>query len=611
VAEVLDTASVAGPDFELRVVAQAIGRSELDTLGALEAAARAGLLEETAADYYRFSHGLVRAALRDRLSRSRRVRIHLQVGEALEAIHGPELDDHAAALAHHFYEAMPVIGAKKAYRYAILAARRAVQLLSHDEAAGHYGRALELLTDAGESDETTRYELLLARAAVQRAAGNLRDALVSLRDAVDEASARGGPEELAEAAVDFEETRYWLGLPSGEALEILERAEQRLAAEDTALRAVTTAALSRAFRFRGQEAETLVWAGKAYAMADRIGDPRVIAKVLARTSLPYINVADAHIAAAQYAEVVSHARTAGENHILIHATWQLMWAKAQLGDLVAVDRLFAEYMRLAELPLWKQIIITVRALRALLAGDLEGAEQLLESAEDVGESRGWVREGQTAVAMFLIRREQGRLDEIAAALRALVQLRPEGDGVWQPGLALLYAELGMMAEAAAQFENLAGGNFAAVPFDGSRELCLAFLAEVCVALGDARRAPALIDYLRPCEGRLLVLMGSAVCLGPTDRLLGMLASTAGRVTEAESWHQAGLDLARRLPSPLWTAHCLYGYARHLRSTDPVTAGALLSEAGELCARHGLAGLTQKITLLGDLGPAGDSEPAGS
>jgi hypothetical protein len=217
-----------------------------------------------------------------------------------------------------------------------------------------------------------------------------------------------------------------------------------------------------------------------------------------------------------------------------------------------------------------------------------------------------------AVAMFLIRREQGRLDEVAPALRVLARLRPTGgEDVWQPGLAVLYAELGMMAEARSQFEIFAGEGFTTVPFDASRELCLAFLAEVCVALGDAERALVLIEHLRSCEGRLLAFFGSAVCLGPTDRLLGMLASTAGLAADAQRWHRAGLELARRLPSPLWTAHCLHDYAVHLRPTDPAASAALASEAADLCSTHALAGLAEKVRRLCAAGPPGDNAPGGS
>lgn len=93
---------------------------------------------------------------------------------------------------------------------------------------------------------------------------------------------------------------------------------------------------------------------------------------------------------------------------------------------------------------------------------------------------------------------------------------------------------------------------------------------------------------------MLRIFGTAACLGPIDRLLGMLASVAGRATEAERWLDRALELSRRLRSPVWIAHCLYACAVHLRATDRPRARGMLAEAAELCQRHGLAGLGRRV-----------------
>jgi hypothetical protein len=70
----------------------------------------------------------------------------------------------------------------------------------------------------------------------------------------------------------------------------------------------------------------------------------------------------------------------------------------------------------------------------------------------------------------------------------------------------------------------------------------------------------------------------------------LLASTAGRSAEAERWHRSGLELAHRLYSPLWIAHCLHDYAVHLLPSDASRARSMLAESAAVCDRHGLAGL---------------------
>jgi hypothetical protein len=77
----------------------------------------------------------------------------------------------------------------------------------------------------------------------------------------------------------------------------------------------------------------------------------------------------------------------------------------------------------------------------------------------------------------------------------------------------------------------------------------------------------------------------------------MMESIAGRADEAERWHRSGLEMARRLNSPLWTAHCLHDYALHVQPSDQSGAKRMLAEAAALCQEHGLEGLGRKVERL--------------
>ncbi|MGH4025155.1 MAG: ATP-binding protein [Pseudonocardiaceae bacterium] len=593
--ELLRVASVAGLDFELSVVAGAAGCKELDALEVIEGAQEAGLIQEADINRYRFRHALVRSALRDGLSRSRRARLHGAVGEALETVHADQLDEYAAALAHHFSEAVAVGGAPKAYRYRLLAAERASHL-SYDEAVEAYGQALELLDQVDGTDPLARCQVLFAQGEAQRRCGDLHGSRITLRRAADEATARQAPELRAQAAIAFEETSMLLG-SSAESLALLEPADAALPAGATRLQALTAASLSRAYRYAGRLDECGERSQEARALAGQLDDPVTSVTVLTRTSPSYFTIADAAMAAVQWMEVVKRAREIGDDESCLSGTHFALWATAQLGDLALFDQLFSDYTRLTEQvrqPTWSIPRQLYRSLRAFLDGDLEGAEARLEEAERLWECLGWAREGLYAVGMFAIRREQGRLTELATALRTLVRLNPP-TAIWGPGLAALYAELGMLDEASCEFERLSAQYFSGLPVDGSQELCISLLAEVCNALGDAGRAPGLIELLLPCEGRLLVFPMSAVCLGPADRLLGMLASTSGRGQDAERWHHAGLELAEHIDSPLWRAHCLYDYAVHLGGARP--AREMLTEAAGICERYHLVGLGERVARL--------------
>jgi hypothetical protein len=74
----------------------------------------------------------------------------------------------------------------------------------------------------------------------------------------------------------------------------------------------------------------------------------------------------------------------------------------------------------------------------------------------------------------------------------------------------------------------------------------------------------------------------------------MLADTAGRHHEADALFDYAIDLCRRMPSPLWLAHCLHDAAVHWAGRDPDRAEMMLAEAADLCDRHHLAGLARKI-----------------
>ena len=74
----------------------------------------------------------------------RRARIHKRVGEAIEAMQGRRRGRYLPELAYHFTRAADAEDAEKAITYALRAAEQATTMLAHEEAAGHYARALDV-----------------------------------------------------------------------------------------------------------------------------------------------------------------------------------------------------------------------------------------------------------------------------------------------------------------------------------------------------------------------------------------------------------------------------------------------------------------------------------
>ena len=69
--------------------------------------------------------------------------------------------------------------------------------------------------------------------------------------------------------------------------------------------------------------------------------------------------------------------------------------------------------------------------------------------------------GVYGIQMFSIRREQGRLAELAPVIRVLAQT--EHVGGWRPGLVSLLAELGLEAEARRELARVAADGLDALP----------------------------------------------------------------------------------------------------------------------------------------------------
>ena len=91
-------------------------------------------------------------------------------------------------------------------------------------------------------------------------------------------------------------------------------------------------------------------------------------------------------------------------------------------------------------------------------------------------------EGVYGIQMFAIRREQGRLAEVAPVIKRLLDADPT-QPAWKPGFALIASDLGFRQPAQRLLDELAASGFV-FPLDAKHSMTLAYLAEVCVALED-------------------------------------------------------------------------------------------------------------------------------
>jgi len=199
--------------------------------------------------------------------------------------------------------------------------------------------------------------------------------------------------------------------------------------------------------------------------------------------------------------------------------------------------------------------------------------------------------------MFTLHREQGRLQELAPAIRHFVQTAPP-HAVWRPGLALIYTELGLIREARVEFEHLATDAFTTIPRDALWVACMVCLAEVCTVLGDAPRAATLYQCLLPYQGYNIIVGPTAVAYGAASRFLGMLAATMSRWEEAQHHFADAITMNTRMGARPWLAHTQYQYAAMLlarsRPGDGEQAVCLLDEALSTARELGMRALEERL-----------------
>jgi len=594
--DLLELAAVAGPEFELDVLRRA-APVELERIDALEPAMRSGVIEELPfpALAYRFTHELVRRALYDRLSVLRRAELHLRIAEALESVDRPRQGRLLAGLAHHFAAAAPIGGGAQAVEYNLLAARAASSSLAYDEATERLRTALEI----GIEDEPRRAEILLDLGTALFRAGRSLDSLQAFRQAAEIARKLGEGELLARAAIGFETSCWRPGLTDEGARELLEEASAALAREDSALRVGLLASLARALEIEGNSDRAALAREESIAMARRIDDRPGLATVLmgaywgrATTSLREIieMLDEAHELTEAIGDVEGQAEATQWRVSALMALGEIGPARQELT--VALE--LAQHTRQ---PFNLHVSEHYRSALALLEGRLAEAEAAAERSREWGRLLvGRDASGVYGIQMFGVRREQGRLAELAPVMRVLAA-GDRGGGAWRPGLAAMLAELAMEEQVRGELDRVRAEGLESLR-EGLWLASLTYLADAARAIGHEGVAALVYPELVPLAGRNVMIGHGVACYGAADRYLGMLAATLGDTEGATGHFEAALHLNRQMGADTWLAHTSYEYGRMLLAQGDSDRGErLLAEAALLAETVGMPTLLARVRAL--------------
>ncbi len=595
---VLTVASVIGREFGLDALERVSDLSGDRLLEMLEEAVAARVVAEVprAVGRYSFTHALIRETLYEELTTTRRVRLHRQIGEVLEVLHGDNLEPYLAELAYHFSEGAQGGDVDKAIDYATRAGERATALLAYEDAAGHYQTALQALEARDKPHETQRCELLLALGEAENRAGDRDDAREAFQEAADLARRLDNSERLARAALGFggEAFVVEMGRVDEPLVALLEEALTALGQEDSDLHARVLARLANELYFSEAVERRVSLSREAVEIARRIGDPTALVHALrAKTLFRWEpGIVDTNLA--DTAEMLRLADQVGDRAIALDGHQWRIYGLLVLGDIDAVDAEIEAHARLAEelrQPFYLWFAALFRAMRSLLDGRFEEGERLATQALAIGQR---AQEGPNAAMWFgaqlnAVRQAQGRLGELEAGTKSFVGQYPAVPA-WRCALANLYSQLGREAEARKEFERLAESDFDDLPQDGNWLIGISLLCGVCAFLGDTRRAAILYDLLLPFAGQNVVIGLAVSCVGSASLYLGIVAGTMCRWEEAEEHFEDALDSNARL-----------GARPSVAQTQRVYAGMLLARDKPGDREKALELLTQALDTAQELG----------
>jgi tetratricopeptide (TPR) repeat protein len=608
----LTMAAVYGREFSLEVIEALSGADGGRALDDLEEAIDARLIAETPGSglAYVFTHDLVREAVCDQVKTARRTRMHAHIAGVLERLYqGREIEQHLAELAHHFVAAERAGDPDKAIHYSVRAGRRSLEQLAYEEAARHFGAAVKVLESTDAPDQSRLCELLQNLGEAQRRAGQFAS-LETFQRAFEVARNAGGVgagEQMALAAIAFEWLTWSINKPDVNSVLLCKEALLALPADRhdrKTLRAKLLAAQARALKDLGFTDQAAGLAREAVELARQVAEPSTLCYVL--EAVLHMSSGPAHIGErlSYSKECRQAARAAGDLEKMMFGTTRWIYALFEAGQIAGaegVDRAMEELesvVRQIRQPQYTYVQAGFVTMRALLEGRFTEAEQLALQALTLGQRlQSQSAEGIFGMQMFILRREQGRLHEVAPIVQMFVQ--EHSSSSWKPGLALMYAELGLMDKAHTVFEELAVHEFGAIQQDALWAASITFLVEVCATLGERDRAEVLYRLLSP-YATYAVVAGEWASFGAGSRFLGQLAATMGRWHEAESHFDQALAMNARMGAKPWLAHTQFQYARMLlarRAAGDIERARLLLDESETIARQlGMRSLETRIAM---------------
>jgi len=604
----LDGAAVLGNEFEAATVAtlQTAGAPITTAAAAAQAfsvAVHLGILRETRAGRFAFAHGLVRQLIYETIPARRREQLHVSAGERLERGGG---GDALFEIAFHYAQAAALDRGLRALPWLRRAALQAMAGLAFEEAERLLLLGLTFVDDQTVSPQE-RCALLHALGDARWKAGRYESARESFLQVVHVARATELWEPMARALIAMSDESVTISRVDWPLVHLLEECLRLAPPQGSPLHAALLACLAYAlYSAPEQEARRLALSRQAVEMARGCGDPVLLGHTLERYCWALWGPQNTEERLQAALELGRVALDSAEPGLLIASRMLTFVARYELGDsdggdrdLLALDDLVHRSGAADSLG----IVATLKAMRALLRGELALGEEQMMAALQTARPNDRNQAQNYAAQLWLLRELQGRLAELEPLVRGFMGEYPEV-ATWRTALAVLCCEQDRPEEARWELAELAKMGFANLPKDVLWLTTIMGLARVSAYLRDRHAASQLYELLLPYGGRNIVLSGGVASYGAASLYLAVLAATMEAWDTATRHFEESIRLNRHMQAWPALAMTLCEYASVLQTADGALSAPshrqpepLLAEASEIAARLGLAAIATRVAAL--------------
>jgi tetratricopeptide (TPR) repeat protein len=590
----LEVLAVGGDEVRPALAAEAAGREPAWVRARVDEAVRAGVLAERGGRL-RFSHALMREVLYRDLDADARRALHAAFGAAIERLSAAAADAPLMELAHHAIEG-PAAALGRAVELAEGAARRALDVVAHEEAVDVLSRALTAVGEAG-AEPSWRARLLLALGEARIRAGASAAGQALCLEAAALARGLNDPELMARVALAYGRV-FTFGEVDLVLVGLLEAALEALPPGDSAPRARLLARLGGALQPAPKTDEPVRVAREAIATARRLGQRRVLLETMFDGMSALMDVVDPRERLALNFELEGLAVAEGDRERLLRTHLRLAIDHLALGQLELADARIDALDELARAlragyALWRAPLL--RALRAMMHGRFAESERLIAQAAALAEE---LQDPQRERAVVLMReglyRAAERHDDMLAHEGVVRRQRASyRNGIaWQAlGSALTFARMEDVERARAEL--------ALIPAElmppADNVFAIFSAAESVAFVGSDELVARFAELLAPFTEEYAMLgMTALQWEGPVPRLLALLEARLGRWAEAEAHFVEAAARARRLEARPQLARIQYEHGRALvsrgRPEDLARGRQLLEAARALADELGMTGL---------------------